>query len=166
MAEEIWKPIAGFDPRYEISNKGRVRSKAYRDRMGKQRKESILKSHPNNSGHYQVILYRANGRREYPYVHRLVLEAFVGPHPEGKPCGLHKDDNQSDNRIENLYWGSSSENRYDAVANGVDGNTKKTHCKWGHAFTEENTRITHKGSRSCIACERLHSRGIHPRNKK
>jgi len=32
-------------------------------------------------------------------------------------------------------------------------NAQKTHCKWGHQFTPENTRWC-QGKRSCIACEK------------
>jgi len=35
------------------------------------------------------------------------------------------------------------------------GNTKKTHCKWGHEFTKANTRYTKTGARKCMACRRL-----------
>ena len=166
MTREQWMPVAGYAPRYEISNMGRVKSREYVDTFGRIRKEKFLKSHPNWSGHHQVILYRTDGKREYPYIHRLVLEAFVGPAPKDKPYGLHKDDDKGNNTLSNLYWGSPSENRYDAVVNGRDYNARKTHCKWGHEFTEENTRKSRRNTRVCISCERLHARGTHPRNKK
>lgn len=49
--------------------------------------------------------------------------------------------------------------------------TKKTHCKNGHEFTEENTRILANGSRVCRACKREWARentGLkgHPKNNK
>jgi len=45
-------------------------------------------------------------------VHILVLEAFVGPRPDGL-VGCHKDDNTTNNAVENLYWGSESQNTHD-----------------------------------------------------
>jgi len=33
-------------------------------------------------------------------------------------------------------------------------NAKKTHCKWGHPFNEENTAFSAKNQRRCRACSR------------
>ena len=50
-------------------------------------------------------------------VHRLVLEAFVGPCPPGlETC--HRNDDSSDNRLRNLRWGTSLSNSADAISNG------------------------------------------------
>jgi hypothetical protein len=43
------------------------------------------------------------------YVHRLVLEAFVGKRPDGMEC-CHKDGNQLNNSLDNLRWGTRQEN--------------------------------------------------------
>lgn len=42
-------------------------------------------------------------------VHRLVCEAFNGPPQDGQVC-MHMNENASDNRPENLAWGSQKEN--------------------------------------------------------
>jgi hypothetical protein len=40
------------------------------------------------------------------------------------------------------------------VDNATDnGNHRKTHCKWGHEFTEGNTRMTKQGHRACRTCQ-------------
>ena len=44
------------------------------------------------------------------------------------------------------------ENRENATDNG---NSRKTHCKWGHEFTPENTRINAKGHRYCRTCMKI-----------
>lgn len=44
------------------------------------------------------------------FVHRLVLEAFVGECPEGMECD-HIDRNRSNNRLENLHWTTQEYNR-------------------------------------------------------
>jgi len=51
------------------------------------------------------------------FVHRMVLLAFVGPAPEGMKC-RHLNGNPKDNRLENLCWGTSSENNRDIVRHG------------------------------------------------
>ena len=58
------------------------------------------------------------GRKSEHRVHRLILETFVGPCPGGMEC-RHLNGNRQDNRLENLCWGTRSENRYDAVKHGT-----------------------------------------------
>ena len=48
-----------------------------------------------------VNLYAADGNAKMEKVHRLVLEAFVGPNPPGLEC-CHNNGDPSDNRVENL----------------------------------------------------------------
>lgn len=43
-----------------------------------------------------------------------------------------------------------------------NGNSGRTHCKRGHEFTEENTRITKRGARACRACHREYMRRWQP----
>lgn len=57
------------------------------------------------------------GRTEYRMVHLLVLYEFVGDRPKGHQ-GRHLNDNQDDNRLENLAWGTHSQNVADRIANG------------------------------------------------
>lgn len=52
------------------------------------------------------------------FVHRLVLEAFVGKCPD-KMHARHLNGNPSDNRVENLAWGTRSENMMDRVRHGT-----------------------------------------------
>ena len=51
-------------------------------------------------------------------VHRLVLEAFVGPCPEGMEC-RHLNGDPSDNRVENLAWGTHQDNMDDRSKHGT-----------------------------------------------
>jgi hypothetical protein len=104
--EELWLPVPGFD-HYEVSNQGRVRS----HRRGGGR---ILRPGPSNYGHLSVVLGRGNTRM----VHQLVLFAFVGPRPPGHDA-RHIDGDPANNRLENLCWGTRSENIRDAVRHGT-----------------------------------------------
>lgn len=105
MRDESWKPIVGYP--YEVSDRGRVRSL---------RKIRALNRH--RDGHIQVTLHR-DGERKTFYVHTLVLEAFVGPRPEGLQC-CHRDGNPKHNWASNLRWGSPSENYGDRRRHGTD----------------------------------------------
>lgn len=122
-AEEIWEVIPGFDLLYDASNLGRVRTWATVGRKPKGRviptrakKPRIVRQILDSSGRPRVKL-RIRGV-EKPYrVHRLVLLAFHGkPQPGYEAC--HKNDVREDNRLENLYWGTRSQNRHDAIRNG------------------------------------------------
>ena len=47
-------------------------------------------------------------------VAHLVLEAFVGPRPDG--CvAMHLDDNSANNDVSNLRWGTAADNARDSV---------------------------------------------------
>lgn len=52
------------------------------------------------------------------FVHHLVLEAFVGPMPEGHE-GCHRDGDRTNNHLGNLYWGTRAENVRDAIEHGT-----------------------------------------------
>ncbi|WP_082971209.1 HNH endonuclease signature motif containing protein [Mycobacterium sp. 852002-51971_SCH5477799-a] len=104
-----------------------------------------------------------NGRKETRRVHRLVLEAFVGPAPSGT-FGCHLDGDPANNRLNNLRWDTQANNLRDVVSHGRHHSSNRTHCVHGHEFTPENTRLTAKGHRRCIRCDRaLHAkrRAVH-----
>ena len=56
------------------------------------------------------------GKRNRP-IHRLVLETFVGPCPEGL-VSCHGDDDSSNNALSNLRWDTQAKNMQDAIRNG------------------------------------------------
>lgn len=91
-------------------------------------------------------------------VHRLVLLAFRGEPKKGEEA-RHLNDQREDARLENLEWGSRSENLYDRGRNGIDFYRNKTHCPLGHPLEEPNLipSQTKRGNRSCLACMRSHS---------
>ena len=95
---EIWKAIPGY-PDYEASNLGRIRSH--------KRKGCILKAWFNDIGYSRVVLL-AEGKQRGHMVHRLVLEAFVGP-PDGRD-GNHRNGIKTDNRLVSLEWLTHREN--------------------------------------------------------
>ena len=110
----------GAEGRYEVSDLGRVRSvdriqacPAYVTKSGQYRsanarrfKSKMLRPGPQlKSGHLSVAIGKGNSRM----VHQLVMEAFVGPCPEGREV-LHGDHSPANNRLTNLRYGTRSEN--------------------------------------------------------
>jgi len=71
----------------------------------------------DRKGYPQVGLYR-DGKRTMSPVHKVVLEAFVGPRPDGMEC-RHLDGDRSNSCLVNLCWGTSSENKADMIKHGT-----------------------------------------------
>lgn len=116
---EIWKPVLGYEMSYEVSNYGRVRSVGGKDRAGRFRAGRIRKAVSNGTtGHLFVRLYR-DGIGKNIYVHRMVLEAFVGPRPAGMECRHYPDGSVGNNNLTNLSWGTRSENSHDKYTQGT-----------------------------------------------
>src|SRR5699024_7150413 len=107
-----------------------------------------------NSAYPHVSLSRNNERHTH-YVHTLVLLAFVGERPAGMEC-LHKDGNPNNNRLDNLRWGTPSENNLDIVAHGNNHCLNKTHCPRGHLLQQPNLIKCQlkAGRREWLACNR------------
>lgn len=110
---EIWKDVIGCEEEYQVSNEGRVKSLARttirKDGSRCPIKERILKPSPTPTGYLNVSI-RGNNRRGKAYVHQLVLEAFVGPCPEGMECCHFPDQNPRNNNIDNLRWDTHKNN--------------------------------------------------------
>ena len=172
LEDEVWRPVEGFEGIYEVSNQGRIRSLdryiPFR-RYGKEQKSfvrgTVLKERPDEQERYSVYLCR-NGTKTTRKVHQLVLEAFVGPRPKGYEA-CHKNDVSTDNRLENLYWGTREQNVSDQKRNGKcrNQNTNATHCRRGHPFDEDNTlwlwrEARGKYQRRCGACYRVYQESL------
>lgn len=91
---EIWKPVAGFEQYYEVSNEGRVKSL----RTGR-----IRKLVPNSQSRYLTLFLVGESGKRCVYVHRLVATAFC-ENPNGYDCVNHKDENRQNNKADNLEW--------------------------------------------------------------
>lgn len=113
LASEEWRPLAEY-PRYEISNLGRARSWC-NFATGKTTEPRILKPCASSDDRLRLTPF-VDGKVRYVSVHRLVLEAFIGPCPDG--CvACHNDDNCWNNRVSNLRWDTVTHNLADQKRN-------------------------------------------------
>lgn len=130
FSQEQWKPVVGWEQYYEVSNLGRVRSldqvKLSSDRKRRVGPSYVIKGRlirlhhrgsTRASAYLRVSLTR-NKRESNVLVHTLVLEAFVGPRPQGYVAN-HKNGQKEDNRVENLEWVTYGRNNQHALETGL-----------------------------------------------
>lgn len=110
---EVWLPVVGYEECYEVSDGGNVRS--IRNNHGN-RRQRPLKPELTQDGYYRVTLSDIDSK-ERRHVSHLVLEAFVGPRPEGM-VACHGDDDGTNNKLANLRWGTPRSNYDDKIRNG------------------------------------------------
>ena len=124
---EQWKDIAGYEGFYQVSDFGDVRSigRSIFCKSGEFRyvPGQLLSPWKTEKGYLAVSLSRGSDRKKLR-VHRLVLTAFVGPPAEGEE-GCHRDNDPSNNRLENLRWGTSKSNHADKLAIGTTARGEK-----------------------------------------
>ena len=165
MQEEIWKDIViekngilyDFTNLYKVSNLGRIKSYV-RDKNGK-----IMSPKKEKSGYMQICL-RNNGEKEIFKVHRLVATAFL-PNPDKLPQVNHKDENKTNNNVDNLEWCSASYNTNYGTRNERD-RAKKV----GKKATSETKAKISKGLKGKMQGENnpMHGKtgSEHPKSKK
>lgn len=133
---ECWLPIAGWEGAYSVSSFGRVRSEARvvaRGSLSHPVRERIL-AYGLHSGGYLNVTFSKGGKTSTQLVHRLVLEQFDGPCPNGMEC-RHLDGNGRNPRLKNLLWGTPIDNAADRELHGTQprgeriGNSKLTEAK-------------------------------------
>lgn len=146
-SEEVWKPVVGFEGRYEVSNMGRVRSL---DRIvtQKSKKNSVLKRVYRGRilryiirgkiKRYGVCLYKDN-IPTLKLVSRLVAEAFI-PNPENKPEVDHIDTNPFNDRVDNLKWVTHQENCMNPLTREHISKAKMGHPDWNKPWTDERRK--------------------------
>lgn len=116
--EDEFRKIAEF-PGYRVNRRGVVESCWSRHARPSRMTETWQSLSPvrRQWGHQTVNLSRGGKKISRP-VHRLVLEAWVGPCPEGLIC-CHNNGLPWDNRVENLRWDSYQANADDALRHGT-----------------------------------------------
>lgn len=164
-----WRAIPEWEGLYEVSDDGQVRS-LDRAILGKngatyRKRGQLLALSGNNRGYWMVHLKR-NRARTPMTVHKAVLNAFVGPRPHGL-VARHLDGNPHNNNINNLKWGTYSENGHDAVGHGRNEKSNRESCPLDHILAEPNLTLEsiRRGHRDCLACKRAGANQAYARRR-
>lgn len=119
-ARQAWAPVLGFEETHKVSSDGQVvrLARVFVDKLGRKKPlpQRLLIPTRKSNGYLHLTLQR-DGEQKTLHLHRIVLEAFVGPCPDGME-GLHKNDVKADNRLDNLRWGTHIENCADRSRHG------------------------------------------------
>lgn len=156
-SSQSWKPAPGCVG-LEVSDHGMLRNE----------KGKVWPGYRDPKGYYRInAAVPGDGHRRGHLVHRLVLEAFVGPCPDGMET-RHLNGDPGDNRLSNIVWGTSAENSQDVLRHGRHKQANQTHCLRGHPLVEGNLVESQlsRGWRQCRACWRAREwhyyRGLSP----
>ncbi len=143
-----WKTVNeyGYD-NYEVSSTGQVRNK----KTGR-----ILKPRPTKKGKkgYLLVALFKNGKRIDRLIHRLVLQAFVGPCLTGLQSN-HKDGDKKINHVYNLEWVTPSENQKHAYDTGLkSAPVGQNHHMYGKKHKEESIEKMRKSKEGLYVGEK------------
>lgn len=122
--QEEWRPVKGYEQFYEVSNLGRVRSldrtivtqgqrwvgPSKRQVVIRRERRGKLLSPKVNADGYRAVNLIVDGKPKTRYVHRLVLEAFVGAPSDAQWQAGHLNGTPGDDRADNLAWVTRSTN--------------------------------------------------------
>lgn len=134
---EIWKPVPGFDGRYEASNKGRVR--CVQAGKGWLKHTRIISPFVQKNGYRRLVLWSGKGQHSIG-VHQVVAMAFIGPCPDG--CEVnHIDCDKTNNCPENLEYITHRENmKHARRANRWDSEAHRAAVQRMRRLTDEQVR--------------------------
>lgn len=141
---EIWKDIPGYEGYYQVSNLGRVKSlsRIVANPLGAYiSKERILKLTHRKDGYINTSLLKDKVAKKM-FVHRLVAMAFI-PNPNNYPDINHKDENPSNNCVENLEWCTEKYN----LNYGTAIERRKASFVRNESFKKANATKVRNGSR-------------------
>jgi hypothetical protein len=103
-------------PGYRFGDDGSYWSRRIRGRVGLRDTWTRLKGTVCRRGYRRVCVHIDN-KPDHQFLHRLILEAFVGPRPPGMEA-CHRNGDRLDNRLCNLRWGTPESNVEDKWRHG------------------------------------------------
>lgn len=122
---EEWRDVRGYEGFYQVSNLGRVKSlpRFVRHKTNRRMRVKgcmLMQRMTGPTGHqYRAVCLTVGQASKYVKVHRLVLEAFVGPCPAGMEARHFPDRSTANNRLDNLSWDTKIQNAADRTVHGT-----------------------------------------------
>ena len=149
----------GYEGYYQVSNMGRVKSL---ERKCNCRSNGIKTIHckiltPGNDKGYLKVNLRKNNKTKQHTVHRLVAIAFL-PNENNYPYINHKDENPSNNRVDNLEWCTPKYNnnygtaRERGIKTRKSRYTKEKHPLYGKQHKEESKKKMSERKNKPVIC--------------
>jgi hypothetical protein len=145
VVEVVRKPVKGYEGYYEVDQFGRVYSidrlisvddngRQYNKVLGgKQMKQGM------HSKGYKIVSLTKEGKTKTVFVHRIVAEAFIS-NENDLPMVNHKDEDKTNNFVENLEWCTAKYNR--SYGKAIEKHSKKIK---GRKHTEEHKQKISEG---------------------
>lgn len=104
----ISRPVPGY-PSYRVDVMGNIYSNYKKDRF------VLMSSNRVKNNGYAIVSLRDNqGVKKTFGIHQVVAMTWI-PNPENKPYVCHKNNIRTDNRVDNLYWGTAKENTLQSI---------------------------------------------------
>lgn len=100
---EEWKPLAGYEEHYLASNMGRLKSTWHM-------KERIIGGCFDQDGYIKITLTNPDRSQSTYRRARIIAQTWI-PNPENKPEIDHINTDRTDDRVDNLKWVTSKENK-------------------------------------------------------
>lgn len=135
----MWKYIKSYEGIYRIYDNGDVMN----EKTG-----LIKKPWMSNKGYYCIDLAKDGVTKHY-LLHRLLAEAFI-PNPNNYPIVLHKDNNKLNVSLDNLSWGTYSENQKQAIRDGLNVVPIPDNRKYYNITNYTNISIILKGQNKIL----------------
>lgn len=150
--KEEWRPLVGYSWPYEVSNFGEVRSLNYR-KTGKCKKlnQTVV------ADGYLAVRLKKEKKPMLFRVHRLVASVFI-PNPNNYPIVNHKDENKTNNHVDNLEWCTAQHNltygnltqKKSKVVYQYDKNLNLVHI-WNSTMDAQRNGFHNTGVSKCCA---------------
>jgi hypothetical protein len=104
-----WKPIKGFEKRYEVSSTGKIRN----------RETGLVRKYRKDRDGYAITDLKMPGVHKTVKVHRVVASHFAPAGTKDQVLVNHKNGDKGDYSVKNLEWASHSENTKHAYDTGL-----------------------------------------------
>jgi hypothetical protein len=158
--KDEFSPVEGY-PGYRVSGDGRVESCWTRRGRYCIPTETWRPLKPILRNGYPTVNLARGGKKTICKIRRLVLEAFVGPCPEGM-VACHNDGDRANNDLSNLRWDTQKANADDTLRHGT--RAKGSRCRASKLAEDDVLEIRRMRAEGVLTCELASRFGVSKKN--